>query len=406
VVTRRWAIWVLLPFLLQCGDGIETLKNRTCMPNGDFATLDDFVYSAGKGSFANRIRRGTNDKFIAVGKGVFSNDVEHWIVRQGTTAGTLWETIDDFTYPSGTNSGASDFVLDLEGNLVVVGYGTSGGVERWVTRRSEDAGLTWEIVDDYVLQVGGNSRALAVTRDRDGVLFATGYATATSRHWITRKSTDNGVTWTVADDFQFETAQNSQGNGITTDPSGNIFAVGSGVVSGETRWITRKLINGATTWTVVDSYLADNSTTASAADVVSDQNGILFATGLSDDSTDQRGVTRKSVNNGVTWTTIDSYKTGDDTDTAFTGVAVDAIGNPYVTGFGNSLGGVGDIWLVRKSTDAGSTWSDLSQFQVAGGNSSRGASLLFDPTGSLFAAGFGEDPSADRWVLRRSSCSL
>lgn len=401
-----WALVLALPFVLRCGTGINTLKTRNCTPSGDFATVDDFVYSTGKGSFAARVRPGAGGDLLTVGRGIFTDDVEHWIVRGGVTGGTVWTTLDDYTYPSGTSSGANDILSDGNGNLFAVGYGTSGGVARWIVRLSADAGDSWTTVDDYVLQAGGNSRALAIAKNAAGDIFVTGFGTAGSAHWITRKSTDGGDNWTTIDDFQFSSGQNAQGNGITVDSSGNVYVVGSGITSGETHWLTRKLINDGATWTTVDDFLLDSGTSASAADAILDPSGNVFVTGFSNDGTEQFGITRRSVNGGVVWTTVDQFDATDTANTAFTALALDPGGNPYSTGTGNVAEGTGNLWLIRRSTSSGSSWSTLSTFQVAGGTSTTGTGMYIDSSGNFYSSGYGTDPDSNHWLVRKSSCSL
>jgi len=408
-VVRRFGwltIFLALPFVLRCGTGIDTLKTKNCTPAGDFATVDDFVYSSGKGSFAARVRAGTNGNILSAGRGIFSDDVEHWIVREGTVGGTIWATLDDYTYPSGTSSGANDILVTSDGNLIAVGYGTSGGVARWIVRKSEDNGDSWTTVDDFVLQAGGNSRALSITRNSAGDLFVTGFGISGTTHWVTRKSTDGGDNWSTIDDFQFSSGGASQGNAIVADTAGNIYAVGSGIDTGKTYWLVRKLINDGASWTTVDQFLLDSGTTASAADVIVDPSGRIFATGSSDDGTITRGITRRTTNAGVTWDTVDNLIAADTAATSFSGLGLDPGGNPYVTGTGNLVAGTGNLWLVRRSSTAGGVWSNLSSFQVAGGTLSFGTGMYIDAVGNFFTSGYGRDPDADRWLVRKISCSL
>ncbi len=413
-MVKRFGIWSLCLVVLgslRCGTGIETLKTKVCTPNGDFAVLDDFVYSTGKDSFATKIRPGLGGYLLGVGKGVFSDDKEHWITRLSQDGGSVWETVDDFNYVTNNNSGANDVIVDSSGNYLSVGYGTSGGFTHWVVRRSVDTGLTWATVDDYQLAAGGNAVAQAIVVHGNGDIYVSGFAFNTTSHWITRLSEDAGVTWTTVDDYQFQSAQNSRANGIAVDPSGSLFSIGSGVASGETHWIVRKLINAGTEWTTVDDFVLSDATFASASAIAINSSGVLFVTGQGSDGTVIRGLTRKSVNNGVAWTTVDNFnytRTDDSTivgDTVFSAIALDGVGNPYVTGYGGLASGTGESWLVRKSTTSGTVWDVLSAFQVPGGTSSEGTGLFFDSSGSLYSSGFGDDPTASRWILRRAACS-
>jgi hypothetical protein len=127
--------------------------------------------------------------------------VNLWLVRQSTDGGAAWTTVDSFSYSSGTTPHAKGIAFDRSGNPIVCGYVTTAQGDRWLVRKRTPittyvkqgkpvTTLSWVTSDDFQLPTGGQSaQGEDVTCDASGNIYATGRAgdTAGVDHWITRK---------------------------------------------------------------------------------------------------------------------------------------------------------------------------------------------------------------------------
>lgn len=396
--------FVLLAFgLVRCGNGLQTLARNNCSLSSALQTVDDLVYAANRSSNAGRIRVAANGDLFVAGLGTASDNNTHWIVRKGTLEGTEWESIDDYTYPSGESAAANDILPVSVSTLYAAGYGTIAGVDHWIVRRSEDGGDSWTTVDDFVYSTGGDSRATGIAMDSSGALYTAGLGTSTTTRWIVRKSTDEGDSWITVDDFEFSANRDAAASGIAVDAAGDVFAVGRGSDGTKTHWLVRKLINAGSSWTIVQD-LTFTGSDSGANDIVVAPNGFVYVTGFGGDVDNLYGVTQRTTTGGSLWETVDTYESPLETDTVFSSITTDFEGNAYVGGFESfdSSTGHGN-WVVRKS-QLGSTWSTLETFAYAGGQNSGVTGVGLDAKRNLYATGFGRDPLIDHWLVRKSIC--
>jgi hypothetical protein len=170
---------------------------------------------------------------------------------------------------------------------------------------------------------------------------------ATSWAWLVRRSTDGGATWSNVDTFQLSSSQPSVAMGIGADASGNLYVVGSGNVAYKSgsysHWIVRKSTNGGNSWTTVDDYQVAADDPAQARCFTVDANGNLFVAGSRGawGAYPNHWIVRKSVGGSGPWTTVDDFQHGG-SRTEPNAIATDALGNVFVGGFGDSH------WLIKR----------------------------------------------------------
>ncbi|MDB6032038.1 MAG: hypothetical protein JWM16_2376 [Verrucomicrobiales bacterium] len=188
------------------------------------------------------------------------------IVRKGITdaAGVMtWRTVDqvsgtfrlDITglgnlpliYGNGLLTCHPSAGVFIAGRRIVVDK-TGSYVNQWAVRRSVDGGLTWANVDAYQLDPSQDATAVGMGRDSFGNLYAVGAAEIRSKgknltHWIVRKSSNGGATWTTVDDY-LPASGNSAAYRFAADPAGNLFVTGAGD-------ITRKSAGGVGPWATI-----------------------------------------------------------------------------------------------------------------------------------------------------------
>ena len=102
-------------------------------------------------------------------------------------------------------------------------------------RKSSDGGVHWSIVSDYSAGIAESLAANPLT----GEVIALGYGNGLD--WLTRTSTDSGLSWNLTDNFQYN-GINDISIGVSTyvDNLGNTYGVGYAELSTETRSVVRK----------------------------------------------------------------------------------------------------------------------------------------------------------------------
>src|SRR5262245_32216907 len=104
----------------------------------------------------------------------------------------------------------------------------------------------WTTVDDFVSPLSATSSASpsSVTADPFNNIYVSGAASdgsmGAANHWLVRKSSNAGVSWTVVDDFQLTSGTSSTPGVIIADANGDVFAAGSGALASGSRWLTRR----------------------------------------------------------------------------------------------------------------------------------------------------------------------
>jgi hypothetical protein len=172
----------------------------------------------------------------------------------------------------------------------------------------------------------------------------------------------------------------------------------------------RKSSNAGATWTTVDQYGYPNAPESVANAVLATPAG-LFVCGLSV-ATPGRGpqwVVRKSANAGTTWTTVDNFYSS----TAFNqpnAMTADAAGNVYVGGSSdiNTAGSYAHYWVVRKGSNGGASWQTVDAFRyfpyptTFTANDALGMGT--DALGNVYAVGSGTDANrVGHWVARATA---
>jgi hypothetical protein len=103
-------------------------------------------------------------------------------VRRAALDGTGFTTIHD-----SADGGGRGVYEDGEGTLFTTGVLTASPVPHTVTRRSTDAGVSWEQIDEYSYVAGIYAGALSA--DEQGNVFQSGIGIDQDGvyHWVVRK---------------------------------------------------------------------------------------------------------------------------------------------------------------------------------------------------------------------------
>jgi hypothetical protein len=252
---------------------------------------------------------------------------------------------------------------------------------------------TWELIkgSTTLKQIDADTVASgigeAVTTDQSGNVYAVGfdhtkYKGGTALKWTVRKGTFANGKWSFSTVDQMLQSE-GKAYGVTVAPSG-VYVVGYY----NTKWTIRKSSTGAGgTWTTVDA-----SSGGAAQGVATDAAGNVYAVGISGTS---HWIVRESSNGGSSWTTVDDFFGTLSYANAWA-ITRDASGHMVVAGYADD--NLAEYLVVR--TDAGGSWTTLDQYSdPAGGN--RYFAVAADPSGNLYAGGdVGDGDTFDDWIIR------
>lgn len=284
----------------------------------------------------------------------------------------------DQNYPtSGTR--LSDGTL-LVGTIIV---DAAGGWEWAVIQRSTDNGVTWNVADYYQPYNDGEAHILAMT-SQSTVAYSCGYQWDSNNydaiHWYIRRSTDGGLTWSSSD---FDSTPNTDSlcQSITVAPTtGYIYAAGYDLqgAGGTHRWILKESKDQGQTWTII--YTQDmNHYAAKIMHVrVAPDNTIWFvASNASQNAVLYKGTFSSSwsfANTGVNFGTANAsnYQTYGELQITDNNTA-------YLSSrFG------GGSWNIQRTTNGGTTWNQLYSY---GSTSSDAGDFEILSDGTLLATG-------------------
>jgi hypothetical protein len=272
---------------------------------------------------------------------LFSATAGRWQLSKSSDGGTNWTLADTFALSTNASAYAQGFAADDYGNLFLAGVvPTPLGPTHWVVRKSTDHGQSWTTVDTADNSPNAFARRIYSVPGTNGGLFVVGYRNSGGWWtWTVRRSRDGGATWSTVDSGPEPGAVEGYANGITSDGAGNVYVVGR---SGG--WTVRSSSNGGDTWQTV--YAGDPTYPAGATDIVVDRTGSLWITGGYNGGW---AALRRDAS-GV-WQPMDFLgPAGDPTGPLSQGeaVAVDRAGNVFVTGWIRDAIGLPIRWVIQR----------------------------------------------------------
>ncbi len=304
-----------------------------------------------------------------------------------TTPAQTWQTVDAIQYVAGQAAVNFGLTVAPSGTVFACGYASDGSVFHGLVIASADGGNTWSApLDDFVYP-GSNTRYDGgIVADSAGNLYVTGryYFSSGPFYRFVRRSTDGGATWSIVDTVALSNyALPIAASAITADAAGSVY-----VTEPSGTWVVRKGIGG-TSFATVDTFQPSAS---QANAVFAHPTAGIFAAGYGQVVVNKFGGTasawlvRRSLDAGATWSTVDAYASG----MAAYGIGADGNGNLYAIGNANlpSKGkNGGSYWVVRKSADGGATWTTVDTYQLLTTGTQRALGFASDSLGNLYVAG-------------------
>jgi hypothetical protein len=336
-----------------------------------------------------------------------------------------WQTVDDAQ--GATDEAAYRITADSAGNIFAAGT-IRDATQRYhaVIMKSSDAGATWGTVVDYPAvndlsapngPFAGFTSITAADVGGERHLVATGMTRRLNRPgygftglWLTIRSRDGGVTWETLDEYLHPVYFPSTPRDVALDANGNIYLVTlakEGTAgTGNSRWLMRKGLataGGMMTWSMVgdfsypDGYDSDHGFEADGPTGVTCVGSSVFVVGGGGNT----WVVRKSSNGGSTWQVVDTFRFFKNGISGAFDVAADIAGNVYVAGYSYKQG---SQWFVRRGTNAGTNWSTVDQFNLPSGTYAEGRGITVDASNNVHVTGMASSTQLN-WVTRKRSAA-
>jgi hypothetical protein len=320
---------------------------------GNWTTVLDDAPPGFSVGFSGGIASDASGKLYVAGVSFDSTGegTDHWTVLRSIDGGVIWATADDLD--TGGYSGSdpvTGITVNSDGDVYVTGTSFVAGKLTWTIRKGA-GGTSFSTVD----LVTGSSPSAVFAHPTAGI-FAVGTKTVvtkgkTTNVWLVRRSTNGGVTWSDVDTFQLSSGNGAHANGICADALGNLYVVGRGTTTSQGNniyhWVVRRSTDGGNSWSTADDFVP-SSKSGEARCVVATQNGDLYVAGIGTTSAGNHWILRKKPGAAGTWTTIDDYQFVPGSTTEPRSMAADNLGNLFVGGFGWGPSGGGTHWLIKK----------------------------------------------------------
>jgi len=355
------------PLLTTLALAAASFLTTAAFSQSTWQTVDDFQYAPGKGAGPFGVTATPGGTIFVSGAAADATDRQHGFVNRSTDGGATWDLV--FDLPGDSSANCFALAAAPSGAL----WATSVlNATNWLTHWSIDGGATW-VLSDRFRGTGRYATPFCTTVDPAGRIFVGGnvWDSQGRQHFTVRRSIDGGATWKTVDDLAGAV---SGAWGITATPSA-VLAVGRL----SNLWLVRRSADGGNTWVTTDKFQQTSFAYGAAADL----NGNFYVVGAANLTvnkvTQLHWLTRKSTDNGSTWSTVDDFFPG---ATAMArGVTVDAFGRVFVSG--SSPAG----HTVRGSLDGGATWATTDTFRLTPTGSANAVAIDSDGNGNVFAVG-------------------
>jgi uncharacterized delta-60 repeat protein len=299
---------------------------------------------------------------------------------------------------------ATALAVDAVGNVYVTGYSVDSATsdEDFATVKYNAAGF-----EQWVVRYNGPSnshdQAVALAVDAAGNVYVTGYSlgSSTSNDYATIKYSAFGVEEWVA---RYNNSDDRP-TALAVDAAGNVYVTGysTGAVTSNDYATVKYNATGVEQWVVRynRSGNSDDQATALAVDVV----GNVYVTGLSygGSGTSYDYATIKYDAFGVEQWVARYNGLGNHNDEA-AALAVDVAGNVYVTGYSLlGSGGEGDYATVKYNASGIEQW--VARYTGPGNAFDRATALAVDTTGNVYVTGSIRDSGRDDYATIKYNAS-
>jgi cysteine-rich repeat protein len=309
---------------------------------------------------------------------------------------TIWTQIYAGSDPFGT-AGAEGVAIDSQDNVYVVGTESALGQSDIFLRKYSPAGVVlWAKSID--VQVGSDDAGYGVAVDPSDNVIAIGSTDDGQDidYWIAKYAPDGTPAWTVLHDAG---GSDDIGRSVATDAAGNVLCTGLSNAGGFNDALTLKLLpDGTLSWSAVHNSPANGDDWGQGVAV--DTLGNVFVTGVQGAQTSRDIFLVKYGPNGGAplWTA--KYGTQATAEYGFD-VTTDASNNAIVTGLADNAG-QSDVWLRKYAPGGAVLWTQTHG--GAAGSADGGKGVCVDPSDDVVVTGYEtvNGQGLDAWTRKYS----
>jgi uncharacterized delta-60 repeat protein len=287
----------------------------------------------------------------------------------------LW--IDQYNGPASSDDYPASIVLDIKGNVFIVGS-SKGEMTSYDLVTLKYLGKEYDQWPSRFNNGSGNNWTNAMTIDQIGNVYVIG---TDSSHYLIVKYDSIGVKqW--SEEFG---QSGSNATGIAVDGSGNVYVTGYSLgLNNNLDYATLKYdASGNQKWVAWYNGTADDVDRAFA--ITLDSSGSVYVTGTSAGAGTRKDyLTIKYDSLGIQkW--IARYNGSSNLDESAVSLALDKIGNVYVTGTGVRIGSSNDFLTIKYNSKGAKVWDIY--YDGTGNGTDVAKAIAVDDVGSVYITG-------------------
>jgi uncharacterized delta-60 repeat protein len=303
--------------------------------------------------------------------------------------GHAQEWVARYNGPGNSSDDAQAIAVDVAGNVYVTGWSWGSGTSSdYATIKYNSSGDTlW--VRRYNGPGNSGDVAEAIALDGSGNVYVTGYSygSGTSSDYATIKYNSSGDTLWVRR-YTGPVNDYDKAQAIALDGVGNVYVTGVSYDSGTgSDYATIKYNpSGDTVW--VRRYNGPGNSGDVAEAIALDGSGNVYVTGYSYGSgTSSDYATIKYNSSGVEQWVRRYDGPGNDDDYA-EAIALDGVGNVYVTGYSYGSGTSSDYATIKYNSSGDEQW--IRRYNGPGNNYDYAYAIALDGAGNVYVTGWSE----------------
>jgi hypothetical protein len=217
----------ILVFGASC-DSTGWVVRRSVDAGRTFQPAFTFQLASGKPARLQDVAVIEGDAY-AIGNAAAANDAMFWVVARGSGM-----VSDQFALAA--NQLANGRGFGGKSRLLATGFASDGQTTFGVVRRKDPAPGGWTTIDRFA------TRAIDVEQVGDQIIVAGTVDQGGVERVVTRRSDDGGATFKPLDDYAYAAGMASSSSALTSDPRGNVYAaIGGRDSAGANHWVIRKL---------------------------------------------------------------------------------------------------------------------------------------------------------------------
>jgi len=325
--------------------------------------------------------------YVTGGVALFDN-ADFTTIKYSSTGEQLW--INYYNGPANADDGATAIAVDTNGNVYVTGESTcsSTGYDHATVKYSSAGQELW--VQRYDGPVNGYDTPTSIALDASGNVFVTGYSTGSgsSFDFTTIKYSSTGEQLWVQ-------RYNGPGNsydrawGIAVDASGNVFVTGCSYGSGSANDFTTIKYSSAGAQLWARTYNGPGNGYDEAWGIAVDASGNAYVTGWSTGSGNGLDFARIKYSSAGAQLWVNRHDEPGNRPDSATAVALDPSGSVVVTGYSvnyyRDSSDYRDYATVKYSNSGVALWTNRYDGPASEGDEARAAAV--DTSGNVYVTG-------------------